>query len=172
MAQQSGEAARKRNLRKTLPDICKKWWAMRDSNSRHPRCKRGALPTELIALSRCRTSVRRVGGRDLCVTGENRKSVRAIFSNFLSRTGAPVRKSVDNWGAKGGGWRGRRRIVGRSAAPAYKGRSSPRGGEGGLTFGARLSQTAKSLPEAMLWTKKRSVTDLFSIALDTPKRTA
>lgn len=52
-----------------------KWWAMRDSNSRHPRCKRGALPTELIALSRCRTSVRRVGGRDLCVTGENRKSV-------------------------------------------------------------------------------------------------
>jgi hypothetical protein len=41
-----------------------------------------------------------------------------------------------------------------------------------LTFGARLSQAAKSLPEAMLWTKKRSVTDLFSIALDTPKRTA
>lgn len=29
------------------------WWAMRDSNSRHPRCKRGALPTELIAPSRC-----------------------------------------------------------------------------------------------------------------------
>lgn len=26
------------------------WWAMRDSNSRHPRCKRGALPAELIAL--------------------------------------------------------------------------------------------------------------------------
>ena len=26
------------------------WWAMRDSNSRHPRCKRDALPTELIAL--------------------------------------------------------------------------------------------------------------------------
>lgn len=23
---------------------------MRDSNSRHPRCKRGALPAELIAL--------------------------------------------------------------------------------------------------------------------------
>ena len=30
---QSGEAARKRNLRKTLPDICKKWWAMRDSKT-------------------------------------------------------------------------------------------------------------------------------------------
>ena len=27
-----------------------KWWAMTDSNRRHPRCKRGALPTELIAL--------------------------------------------------------------------------------------------------------------------------
>jgi hypothetical protein len=27
------------------------WWAMRDSNPRPPRCKRGALPTELIALS-------------------------------------------------------------------------------------------------------------------------
>ena len=26
------------------------WWAMTDSNRRHPRCKRGALPTELIAL--------------------------------------------------------------------------------------------------------------------------
>src|SRR4051812_24435974 len=28
----------------------KKWWAMTGSNRRHPRCKRGALPTELIAL--------------------------------------------------------------------------------------------------------------------------
>src|SRR5882724_11565765 len=25
------------------------WWAMTDSNRRPPRCKRGALPTELIA---------------------------------------------------------------------------------------------------------------------------
>ena len=24
------------------------WWVMRDSNSRHLRCKRSALPTELI----------------------------------------------------------------------------------------------------------------------------
>ena len=28
------------------------WWAMRDSNPRPPRCKRGALPAELIALDR------------------------------------------------------------------------------------------------------------------------
>ena len=28
------------------------WWAMRDSNPRHPRCKRGALPAELIARLR------------------------------------------------------------------------------------------------------------------------
>ena len=28
------------------------WWAKRDSNPRHPRCERGALPTELFALSR------------------------------------------------------------------------------------------------------------------------
>ena len=28
------------------PDI---WWAVRGSNSRHPRCKRGALPAELTA---------------------------------------------------------------------------------------------------------------------------
>lgn len=27
------------------------WWAMTDSNRRHPPCKGGALPTELIALS-------------------------------------------------------------------------------------------------------------------------
>ena len=25
------------------------WWAVRGSNSRHPRCKRGALPAELTA---------------------------------------------------------------------------------------------------------------------------
>src|SRR3546814_6368050 len=33
-------------------DVCSsdlKWWAMTGSNCRHPRCKRGALPTELIA---------------------------------------------------------------------------------------------------------------------------
>src|SRR5262249_38230888 len=29
------------------------WWAVRDSNPRHPRCKRGALPTELTALASC-----------------------------------------------------------------------------------------------------------------------
>ena len=29
------------------------WWAMTGSNRRHPRCKRGALPTELIAPSIC-----------------------------------------------------------------------------------------------------------------------
>ena len=28
------------------------WWAVRGSNSRHPRCKRGALPTELTARPR------------------------------------------------------------------------------------------------------------------------
>jgi hypothetical protein len=28
-----------------------RWWAVRDSNPRHPRCKRGALPTELTALA-------------------------------------------------------------------------------------------------------------------------
>ena len=27
------------------------WWAMTDSNRRHPPCKGGALPTELIALT-------------------------------------------------------------------------------------------------------------------------
>jgi hypothetical protein len=33
-------------------------WAMRDSNPRHPRCKRGALPTELIAHNRSWTFYR------------------------------------------------------------------------------------------------------------------
>ncbi len=32
------------------------WWVMRDSNSRHLRCKRSALPTELITLGRVFTS--------------------------------------------------------------------------------------------------------------------
>ena len=31
-----------------LPSI--KWWTVGDSNSRPPRCKRDALPTELTAL--------------------------------------------------------------------------------------------------------------------------
>src|SRR5262249_22254017 len=33
----------------TSPDIPSSHWAMRDSNPRHPACKAGALPTELIA---------------------------------------------------------------------------------------------------------------------------
>ena len=38
--------------------IVLRWWAMRDSNPRPPRCKRDALPAELIALgelARCRS---------------------------------------------------------------------------------------------------------------------
>ena len=31
------------------PKILKNWWAMTGSNRRHPPCKGGALPTELIA---------------------------------------------------------------------------------------------------------------------------
>ena len=35
----------------TTPPFIIEWWAMTDSNRRPSRCKRDALPTELIALS-------------------------------------------------------------------------------------------------------------------------
>jgi hypothetical protein len=49
----------KRRLEKTK--IEKNWWAVTDSNRRHPACKAGALPTELTALARrlSRSTVRR-----------------------------------------------------------------------------------------------------------------
>ena len=40
------------------------WWALPGSNRRHPRCKRGALPTELIARVE-RTAINRCPGKDL-----------------------------------------------------------------------------------------------------------
>src|SRR5271169_1079833 len=41
-----------RGLRVALCSSWSQWWAMRDSNPRHSRCKRDALPTELIAPGR------------------------------------------------------------------------------------------------------------------------
>src|SRR5262245_7363821 len=43
----------------------KGWWAVTDSNRRHPACKAGALPTELTALSElyCRRAWPRQGWR-------------------------------------------------------------------------------------------------------------
>lgn len=51
-----------------------KWWAMRDSNSRHLRCKRSALPTELIALY----EVRRLLGCPLALGKNKIKQIRLI----------------------------------------------------------------------------------------------
>ena len=34
-----------------------KWWAMTGSNCRHSRCKRDALPAELIARKSCNISI-------------------------------------------------------------------------------------------------------------------
>src|SRR3974377_2486316 len=49
-----GSPARHRIKIPRLPRLPVKpsWWAMRDSNPRPPRCKRDALPAELIALGR------------------------------------------------------------------------------------------------------------------------
>ena len=38
--------------RGTFRSSSEKWWAMTDLNRRHSRCKRDALPTELIALAK------------------------------------------------------------------------------------------------------------------------
>src|ERR1044071_352039 len=39
------------------------WWAMTDSNRRHPACKAGALPTELIARHQRHIAAGRPGAR-------------------------------------------------------------------------------------------------------------
>src|SRR5207248_11499018 len=49
-----------------------RWWAVRDSNSRHPRCKRGALPTELTARY----------GRSIAPAGATLKRVRLRLSEY------------------------------------------------------------------------------------------
>ena len=56
-----------------------KWWAMRDSNSRHPRCKRGALPTELIALR----VLRIMSAASVAVMYSDRKKTARAFMKFF-----------------------------------------------------------------------------------------
>ncbi len=50
----SGVTGRHSNRLSYNPSLFKRdlWWAMTGSNRRHPPCKRGALPTELIAQPR------------------------------------------------------------------------------------------------------------------------
>lgn len=52
---------------------------MRDSNSRHPRCKRGALPTELIALR----VLRIVSAASVAVMYWYRKKTARAFVKFF-----------------------------------------------------------------------------------------
>ena len=73
------------------------WWAMRDSNSRHLRCKRSALPTELIALTSA-ACVRCVGGRDVFRSEKNRKSVCEVFLIFLDDERGGFLKSPETAG--------------------------------------------------------------------------
>lgn len=64
---------------------------MRDSNSRHPRCKRGALPTELIALRVFRI----MSAASVAVMyADRKKTARAFvkFFLFFFRTTFPVAK--------------------------------------------------------------------------------
>jgi hypothetical protein len=69
----------------------KEWWAMRDSNSRHPRCKRGALPTELIA----RTLRRYEPAASVGVIYSDRgKTASTSVKFFCLFSKEPVRKRV------------------------------------------------------------------------------
>lgn len=52
---------------------------MRDSNSRHPRCKRGALPTELIALR----VLRIVSAASVAVIYSDRAETARAFVKFF-----------------------------------------------------------------------------------------
>jgi hypothetical protein len=65
-----GELKQKKNgrTRKPCRSLVFEWWAMTGLNRRHPACKAGALPTELIALGDPwgnRTPVNGVKGRCL-----------------------------------------------------------------------------------------------------------
>lgn len=83
----------------------KKWWAMRDSNSRHPRCKRGALPTELIALSRCEAMSAASVGVIYAQPGKTARGFQRICRFFCERRGRPwisMRKPVDRPARCGG----------------------------------------------------------------------
>lgn len=59
--------------------IFEKWWAMTDSNRRHPRCKRGALPTELIA----RRVLQIVSAASVAVMYWYRKKTARAFVKFF-----------------------------------------------------------------------------------------
>src|SRR5262245_18675560 len=54
--------------------IFSRWWAVTDSNRRHPACKAGALPTELTALT-ARLSL-----------SEGAAQARQIFPAFHAKT--------------------------------------------------------------------------------------
>lgn len=66
-------------LENVYREVLRKWWAMRDSNSRHPRCKRGALPTELIALR----VLRIMSAASVAVMYSDRKKTARAFMKFF-----------------------------------------------------------------------------------------
>jgi hypothetical protein len=82
-------------LRSQLRDLlCKpgvlesrEWWAMRDSNSRHLRCKRSALPTELIAPSQVAPAL----GRSDAFRKKNRAGGPALSAADRNRAVCPER---------------------------------------------------------------------------------
>ena len=86
--------------------ILRKWWAMRDSNSRHPRCKRGALPTELIAL---REAEALSAASVAVIYAYRQKTARAewkifsiFFPNSRHRRMPPGKSDVENLWVRGG----------------------------------------------------------------------
>ena len=67
---------------------CIIWWAMRDSNSRPPRCKRDALPAELIAQgSFFNKSTKRIG-----MYISKKKSFPALFCQKQQSTFTSLQK--------------------------------------------------------------------------------
>src|SRR5499427_9481188 len=73
------------------------WWAVTDSNRRHPACKAGALPTELTALDP-RQYRAKVARRKRSVPSETKTAgVKPIASRLPLFPGGSGRKTSDRF---------------------------------------------------------------------------
>lgn len=69
------------------------WWAVRDSNPRPPRCKRGALPSELTARSGMQMSAARGSpGKGAKASPDSRTSITAPELKPIEKRPSPDKK--------------------------------------------------------------------------------
>src|SRR5258708_5733592 len=124
------------------------WWAMTDSNRRHPACKAGALPAELIALNLTHIAAcprnarpateqkRRPCGRRFCsVAGLALRGQAAIWVRFRAISSAGRAPALH------AGCRRFESVIAHHASPCGIRVAQPRGGR-------RAKRVRRSLSEA------------------------